>query len=194
MRPFLGVALFAALVLLTAGPAGAVSPSAGAPVGAPVLTAAAINTSTVSAAWSAPVGTVTNYTLEYARFYGVPIAFLSVGTATVHNITGLGYGLTYYLTVWAWNGSAEGPPSNVAAVQTDPLPPVVQPFPWQELDAITLLSITGSLAFSAVVAVIISNRRGRRAEGAAAVALYRTAPRTPYSGLPPRPARSGRRP
>ena len=192
-RP-LCTALMAALLLLAVGPALGATPSTNAPPGAPVLTAAAINTTSVTATWSTPSGVVTNYTLEYARFYGLPIAFVNVVGKNIYNITDLGSGLTYYLTVWAWNGSVEGPPSNVAAVQTDLLPPFVPPFPWQELDAITLLSITGSLAFSAAVAVYVSGRRGRRAEGAAVIALARTAPRRPYSGLPPSRTGGGRRP
>jgi len=147
--------------------------AADAPTGSPVLSAAAINTTAITATWTAPTGTVTNYTLVYARFYGVPIAYVSVGTATVYNLTGLGYGVTYYLTVWSWDGLDEGPPSNVAAVHTDPLQPVVPPFPWQTLDAITTLSILGSLAIAFAMSTYVAGRRARRAEGVASIALAR---------------------
>lgn len=141
-----------------------------------VVTAAPVNTTTITVTWGAVAGSVQNYTLMYARFYGLPIAYISVGVRTVYNVTDLAPGLTYYFTVWAWEGGTEGPPSNVAAAQTDPLPPIVTPFPWAQLDAITTLSILGSLAFAAVIATVISGRRSRRAEGAAAVALARTNP------------------
>ena len=144
--------------------------------GTPFVTAAAINTTAITVAWSVPNGTVTNYTLSYARFYGVPIATVSVGTAPIYNETSLGYGLTYYFTVWAWNLTSEGNASNVAAAQTNPLPPVVPPFPWSTLAAVTMLSILGSLAFSVAAATLVAGRRSRRAEGAAAVALARSRP------------------
>jgi Fibronectin type III domain len=175
-RVVLTLAVVLALAGVVPGPCNASGPTATAP-GAPVLTAAAVNTSTITATWSTPSGTVTNYTLEYARFYGVPIASLSVGTKTVHNLTGLGFGLTYYLTVWAWNGSTEGPPSNVAAVQTDQNIGSAPTFPWQDLDAITTLSLLGSIAISVALATYIAGKRSQQAEGAAAIALARTARR-----------------
>jgi len=146
-------------------------------IGAPVVTAAAINTTAITVTWTAEAGAA-NYTLMYARFYGLPIAYIPIPAAkTVYNVTGLGSGLTYYFTVWAWSGGVEGPASNVAAAQTDPLPPVQTPFPWAQLDAITTLSILGSFAISAAIAVFVAGRRSRRAEGVAAVALARTRPR-----------------
>lgn len=172
--------LTAALVLLFAGAV----PAAGAPVsvsavpGTPFATAAAVNTTAITVTWSTPSGTVTNYTLQYDRFYGVPIANVSVGTATVYNVTDLGSGLTYYFTVWAWDAADEGLPSNVAAGHTDPVPPVVPAFPWSTLDLVTTLSILGSMAVSFAIASFVAGRRGRRAEGAAAAALARTTPRT----------------
>ena len=158
--------------------------------GAPIVTAAAINTTAITVTWSVPSGTVTNYTLMYARFYGLPIAYISVGLKLVYNVTSLGFGLTYYFTVWAWTGGLEGPPSNVAPAQTDPTPPVVPPFPWGTLTVVTTLSILGSLAFSAAVAAVISGRRGRRAEGAAAIALARSRDRYTQEGIPGRPTSS----
>jgi hypothetical protein len=147
---------------------------------APVITsAAAVNTTEITVTWTAPVGTVTNYSLEYARFYGVPIATLSVGTVNVYNVTGLGFGLTYYFEVRAWNLTVGSPPSNIAPGHTDPLPPTVPPFPWDTITAVTMLSILGSMAVSFAIAGFVSNRRGRRAEGAAAVAVARTAARVP---------------
>jgi hypothetical protein len=158
----------------------AVAPSA------PFVTAAPVSTTEITVTWSTPPGVVTNYTLDYARFYGLPIAFVNVVGKTVYNVTDLGYGLTYYFTIWAWNGSTEGVGSNVAAAQTNPLPPVVPPFPWQELEAITTLSFLASLAISAAMAAYVSGRRVRRAEGAAAIALARTNPPAERGRPPPR--------
>ena len=144
------------------------------PAGAPVVTAAPINTSGITVAWSAANGTVTNYTLSYARFYGLTIANLSVGTVLVYNVSKLGFGLTYYFWVTGWNGSAEGPPSNIAPAQTDVPGPVVPPFPWTTLEAITTLSIVGSMAVSLAIASYVAGRRSRRTEGAATIALARS--------------------
>ncbi|MGA7860955.1 MAG: fibronectin type III domain-containing protein [Thermoplasmata archaeon] len=184
------------LVVMTAAPGPGAHPTtlrtAQVPA-APIVTAAPVNTTVITVSWSAPAGPVVNYTLQYAHFYGVPIANISVGTATVYNVTGLAFGYTYYFTVWAWNATGEGAPSNVAAAQTDPLPPVVLPFPWATLEAITTLSILGSMAVSLAIASFVSGRRGRRAENAAGLALARTAPRSigrptqPYSGPAKRP-------
>jgi len=186
MRGGVALILVAALVLMVAGTA---SGSGGRPSsahltpslspaapGAPVVTAAATGTTGITVTWSVPNGTVTNYSLSYARFYGVPIATVSVGTAPIYNLTDLGYGLTYYVTVWAWNLTTQGPASNVAAAQTEPVVPVVPPFPWTELAGIEILSLLGSFAVSFAIAVWVSGRRSRRAEGAAAVALARSRP------------------
>ncbi|HEY1197202.1 MAG TPA: fibronectin type III domain-containing protein [Thermoplasmata archaeon] len=149
--------------------------SPGAP-GAPFVTAAAINDSALTVSWSVPNGTVSNYSLSYAHFYGVPVATVSVGTAPVYNLTDLGYGLTYYVTVWAWNLTTRGNASNVAAVQTDPPPQPIPPFPTTELFTIEFLSILGTTAACFAISVWVSGRRSRRAEGAAAVALSRSRP------------------
>ena len=153
------------------------------------LTAAPINTTAVRVSWSPAGGAVANYTLMYARFYGLPIAYVSVGNHTTYNLTNLGSGITYYLTVWSWNSTGQGPPSNVAVAQTNPVPPTVPPFPWATLEAVTTLSILGTMAVSFAIAAFVSGRRSRRAEGAAAVALSRTRPR---EGEINRPASGGR--
>jgi hypothetical protein len=165
---------FPASYVPTSGP----SPAIGGPgLSAPIAAAAPINSTAITVTWTASTGTVTNYSVTYARFYGIPIASESAGVKLVYNVTGLGFGLTYYFTIHAWNNTTEGPPSNIAAAQTDvPIPPQT-PFPWDTITAVTMLSILGSLAFSAVVASVVAGRRSRRAEGAAAVALARTAPR-----------------
>ena len=131
--------------------------------------------------WSA-VHSAVNYTLMYARFYGLPIAWLSVGTKTVYNLTNLGFGLTYYITVWAWNNTSEGPPSNVAVAQTDVPAPPAPPFPWATLEAVTTLSVLGSLAVSAAIAVWVSGRRGRRAQRTATASLAVTLARERQTG------------
>ena len=162
---------------------------------APIVTAAAVNTTGISVSWSAVPGAV-NYTLMYARFPWLPIAYVSVGTATVYNLTNLGFGLTYYITVWAWNNTSEGPPSNVAVAQTDVPAPPAPPFPWATLEAVTTLSVLGSLAVSAAIAVWVSGRRGRRAQRTAtaslAVTLARSRPRPGEINEPPN--RDRRRP
>lgn len=193
-------ALAAVLALMVVGTAPGPSPYPAvlAPaLSAPVVTAAPINTTAITVSWSAPPGSVANYTLMYARFYGRPIAYIST-TRTVYNVTNLGSGLTYYFTVWAWANGTEGPASNVAAAQTNPVPtPPAPPFPWDTIAAVTMLSILGSLAFSAVIAMLVAGRRSRRAEGAAAVAIGRTRPQDreaqtrarrprPNGGYPPR--------
>jgi hypothetical protein len=166
------------------------APAIGGPgLSAPVATAAAVNTTAITVTWTASTGTVTNYSVTYARFYGLPIANLSAGTALVYNVTNLGFGLTYYFVVTPWNGTTRGPASNVAAAQTDPLPPIIPPFPWSTLTAVTMLSILGSLAFSAVIASLVAGRRSRRAEGTAAIALSRTRPRDTEAQFRARPAR-----
>lgn len=162
---------------------------------APVATAAATGIDSITVSWLAPSGPVTNYTLMYARFYGLPIAYVSVGNHTVYNLTNLGIGITYYFTVWAWNGSVRGPPSNVATAQTDVPAPAQTPFPWATLEAITTLSILGSVAGALAMAAFVSRRRGRRAERSSlAVSLARQraegGARYPAGRAPPTAAQS----
>ena len=141
----------------------------------PVVTAAAVNETGITVSWHAPPGHVANYTLMYARFYGLPIAYISVGNKTVYNLSLLGFGLTYYFTVWAWaNATSEGPPSNVAAAQTDVPAPPAPPFPWSTLTTITTLSILGSVAVSFALLGIVDGRRRKRTQGAATIALARS--------------------
>ena len=147
----------------------------------PIVDASAVSDTEITVSWSAVPGAV-NYTLMYARFPWLPIAYVSVGTATVYNVTSLGFGLTYYFTVWAWNLTAEGSPSNVAPAQTDvPIPPAT-PFPWATLEAVTTLSVLGSLAVSAAIAVWVSGRRGRRAQRTATASLALTLARERQTG------------
>ena len=139
------------------------------------MTASAVNETGITVSWHAPPGHVANYTLMYARFYGLPIAYISVGNKTVYNLSLLGFGLTYYFTVWAWsNATSEGPPSNVAAAQTDVPAPPAPPFPWSTLTTITTLSILGSVAVSFALLGIVDGRRRKRTQGAATIALARS--------------------
>ncbi len=186
MVPVLAVTLAFVVVGMAPGSGlcsaqGNLTPATAPQLTAPIVTAAAVNTTGISVSWSA-VHSAVNYTLMYARFYGLPIAWLSVGTKTVYNLTNLGFGLTYYITVWAWNNTSEGPPSNVAVAQTDvPIPPAT-PFPWATLEAVTTLSVLGSLAVSAAIAVWVSGRRGRRAQRTATASLAVTLARERQTG------------
>jgi len=197
MVPALAFAL--AFVIVGAAPGHGFTgpaPAIGGPgLSAPIVSAAPINDTAITVTWTASTGYVTNYTLAYAHFYGLTIARLSVGNkSTVHNVTGLGFGLTYYFTVWAWNNTTEGPPSNVAVAQTDVPPPAQTPFPWATLEAVTTLSILASLAISVAISSFVAGRRSRRAEGAAAVAIARSRPRDGEINVPAAPAYPKRRP
>ena len=186
MVPVLAVTLAFVVVGMAPGSGlcsaqGNLTPATAPQLTAPIVTAAAVNTTGISVSWSA-VHSAVNYTLMYARFYGLPIAWLSVGTKTVYNLTNLGFGLTYYITVWAWNNTSEGPPSNVAVAQTDVPAPPAPPFPWASIEAVTTLSVLGSLAVSAAIAVWVSGRRGRRAQRTATASLAVTLARERQTG------------
>ena len=186
MVPVLAVTLAVVVVGMAPGSGlcsaqGNLTPATAPQLTAPIVTAAAVNTTGISVSWSA-VHSAVNYTLMYARFYGLPIAWLSVGTKTVYNLTNLGFGLTYYITVWAWNNTSEGPPSNVAVAQTDVPAPPAPPFPWASIEAVTTLSVLGSLAVSAAIAVWVSGRRGRRAQRTATASLAVTLARERQTG------------
>ena len=146
---------------------------------ATIVDASAVNTTTITVTWSASNGTVTNYTLQYARFYGLAIANISVGVHLVYNVTNLGIGITYYFTVWAWVATARGPVSNVAVAQTDAPSSPPTPFPWLQIYQLDTIETVGAFAISCALAVWISGRRGdRHARGGAAVALGRSTPQT----------------
>ena len=164
--------------------------------GAPVLSAAAINDSAITVSWSVPTGTVSNYTLAYAHFYGRQVAYINVpGGQTVYNVTDLGFGLTYYFTVWAWTSGTEGPASNVAPAQTNPQPtaPVQPGLSTSTIVAITMLSILGSVAFSFAVTVYVSERKVRPVRASSAVAMGRSRPPAPQNRPYTAPRRVHRR-
>lgn len=184
-RLWIVVGSLLAVAILT--PLGTVGATSSFPL-APVVTAAPINETAITVTWSAPPGVIMNYTIEYARFYGVPIAWINVaGTKHVYNVTELGMGLTYYFTVWAWNSSGMGAPSNVAAAQTNAPTPPPPPFPTSTVAIITTLSVLFGLVASILISVYVSGKRGATARGASAIALGRSSPRrTSYSAMPVR--------
>ena len=192
MRAIPAVAFVLLIVWVTpgayVGTSGVAPAAGGSGLSSPIVTAAAVNTTEITVSWSASTGNVSNYSLSYARFYGLPIANLSVGSTLVYNVTALGTGLTYYFTVWAWNGTTRGPASNVAVAQTDLPGTIVPPFPWGTIIQIDTIEVVGAFAISCALAVWISGRRGdRHARGGASVALARSRPSPGPPARPPMP-------